>query len=67
MFNFLRTMMICTAAGVLLSVVFLTPAGGVVGAISGLLVGVCVAMGGWRVQREEMALAPIRLAGSHEL
>ena len=68
MFNFLRTMMICTAAGVLLSVVFLTPTGGVVGAISGLLIGVCVAMGDWRAEREEMVLAPntpIRLIGCH--
>ena len=65
MFSFLRTMMICTAAGVLLSVVFPTPAGGVVGAMSGLLIGVCVAMGEWRAQREEMAVAPIGLTGCH--
>ena len=68
MFNVLRTMMICTAAGVLLSVVFLTPAGVVAGAMSGLLIGVCVAMGEWRAQREEMAAAPIgpiKLIGSY--
>ena len=67
MFNFLRTMMICTAAGVLLSVVFLAPAGGVVGAMSGLLIGACVAMGEWKALREELAVAPIgpiRLIGS---
>jgi ABC-type Mn2+/Zn2+ transport system permease subunit len=67
MFSFLRTMMICTAAGVLLSVVFPTPTGGVVGAMSGLLIGFCVAMGKWRAQREEMAVAPIRLNGSHSV
>ena len=68
MFNVLRTMMICTAAGVLLSVAFLTPAGVVAGAISGLLIGVCVAMGEWRARREEMAvtpIGPIRLIGSY--
>jgi ammonia channel protein AmtB len=68
MFGFLQKLMVCAAAGTLLSLIFLTPAGGMVGAMSGLLIGICVAMGEWKVQREEMVVAPIgsiRLIGSY--
>ena len=67
MFSLLRTIIICTAAGLLLSVVSLAPAGGLIGAMSGLLIGACVAMGERRVQREDMPVTPmgsIRLIGS---
>jgi hypothetical protein len=68
MFSFLRNLVICTAAGILLAVVFLTPTGAVVGAVNGLLVGLFMCLADWRVQREEMAvtpIGPIRLIGSH--
>jgi hypothetical protein len=68
MFGFLRSLVVCTAAGILLAVVFLSPAGAVFGAVNGLLVGLCVGLAEWRAQRAEMALVPvrpIRLIGSY--
>jgi hypothetical protein len=51
MFGFMRILMMCTMAGMLLSVVFLTPAGAVVGAVNGFLVGICVGLGEWKATR----------------
>ena len=64
----LRNLVICTLAGVLLAALFQAPQGAVVGALHGLLVGVCVALADRRARpREPMtrAAAPIRLIGSH--
>jgi hypothetical protein len=55
------------AAGTLLSLAFLTPAGAVVGAINGLIVGVCVGLGELRAKQTEASVGstgPIRLVGS---
>ena len=68
MFGFLRNVVLCTAGGVLLAVVFLTPTGAVFGAVNGLIVGLCVGLAERRAQRLEMALVPvrpIRLIGSY--
>jgi hypothetical protein len=53
MFGFMRNVMMCTLAGSVLAVVFLTPAGAVVGAVHGFLVGVCVGLGEWKAARAE--------------
>lgn len=51
MFGFMRNVMMCTLAGIVLAVVFLTPAGAVVGAVNGFLVGVCVGLGELKEER----------------
>jgi len=51
MFGFTWKLMICTMVGVVLSVVFLTPTGAVVGAINGFLVGIFVGLGEWKTTR----------------
>jgi hypothetical protein len=51
MFGFMRNVMMCTLAGIVLAVVFLTPAGAVVGAVNGFLVGVCVGLGELKEKR----------------
>lgn len=53
MFGFIRNLMVCTSAGILLSVVFLAPAGAVVGALNGLLVGIFVGLGEWKAKRAD--------------
>ena len=58
MFGFLRNLLVCTAAGMSLAVVFLVPGGAVAGAVNGLLVGLLVGLAGWRSQRDELALEP---------
>jgi hypothetical protein len=66
MFGFLQKLIICMAAGTLLSLVFLTPTGAVVGAINGLIVGVCVGLGELRAKQTEASVGstgPIRLVG----
>jgi hypothetical protein len=68
MLTFLRSLVVCTAVGILLAVVFLSPTGAVVGAVNGLLVGFCVGLAEWRAQRAQMAVVPvrpIRLIGSY--
>jgi hypothetical protein len=53
MFGFMQILMVCTAAGMLLSLLFLAPAGAAVGAAHGLLVGVFVGLGEWQAARAE--------------
>ena len=68
MFGFLRSLVLCTAGGVLLAVVFLTPTGAVFGAVNGFVVGLCVGLAEWRAQRLEMTVdpvLPIRMIGSY--
>jgi len=67
MSSFLRNLVMCAAAGILLTVVFLTPASAAVGAINGLIVGLCMCLAEWRAQRAEADLAPgrIKLVGNH--
>ncbi len=55
MFGFMRTLMMCTMAGMLLSLVFLTPAGAVVGAVHGFLIGVCVGVGEWKATHAKVS------------
>jgi hypothetical protein len=67
MFGFLRNLVMCTAAGTLLALVFLTPTGAVLGALNGLLVGICICLAERRAQQAEMVLVPstpIRLIGN---
>jgi hypothetical protein len=67
MVGFLRNVLICSAIGFFLALVFLTPAGALVGAVNGLLVGVCVTLGELRARDSENAVVPtgpIRLIGS---
>jgi hypothetical protein len=56
MFELMRSLMVCTAGGILLAVVFLTPSGAAVGAVNGFLVGIFVCMGEWRAKRAEGSL-----------
>ena len=51
MFGFMREVILCATAGMLLSVVFLTPTGAAMGAANGLLVGICVGLGEWKARR----------------
>lgn len=53
MFGLTRNLMMCTSAGILLSLVFLTPTGVIVGAVNGFLVGICVGLGEWKASRAE--------------
>jgi hypothetical protein len=48
MFGLLRNLLMCTAAGTFLAVVFLTPTGFVVGSVNGLLVGIFEPLEGTR-------------------
>lgn len=48
MFNYIRILMLCTIAGYLLAIVFMSPGGANVGAVKGLLVGIMVAWGEWK-------------------
>lgn len=68
MWDLLRNITTCMAAGVVLAIFFLTPEGAVVGALNGLLVAVCATLAERRAQHSELTVAdaiPIRLIGSH--
>ena len=56
MFTFMQSLLMCTMGGILLSVVFLTPTGAVVGGVNGFLVGVCVGLGERKAKRETAAM-----------
>jgi hypothetical protein len=63
----LRNVLICSALGFFLALVFLTPAGALVGAVNGLLIGVCVSLGELRARDSDNGVVPngpIRLIGS---
>jgi hypothetical protein len=45
MLGFLQSVLMCTFAGMLLSLLFVTPAGAVLGGVNGCLVGICVGLG----------------------
>ena len=67
MFGCLRYLVMCAAAGTVLSVLFLTPTGVVLGSVNGLLVGICMCLAELRAQRAEgtrKADSPLRLLGS---
>ena len=67
MVGFLRNVLICSAIGFVLAFVFVTPAGALVGAVNGLLIGVCVSLGELRARGSENVAAPtgpVRLIGS---
>jgi hypothetical protein len=53
MFGFVWNLLMCATAGIFLSVVFLSPAGAIVGAANGVLVGICVGLGTLRLRHEE--------------
>jgi len=68
MLAMLGNLVVCTLAGVLLAAVFLVPAGAGVGALNGLLVGVCVALANRKAKRNATTTAtavPIHMIGSH--
>lgn len=58
MFNYVRIMMLCTVAGYVLALLFMTPGGAQVGAIKGLLVGLLVALAEWKSRHNKPV--PIR-------
>jgi len=51
--EFIKCIVLCTLAGMLLASVFLTPAGAVAGAAQGFFVGVLVGWGNRRAKREK--------------
>ena len=56
MVGFLRNVLICSAIGFVLAFVFVTPAGALVGAVNGLLIGVCVSLGNCAREAQKMSL-----------
>ena len=67
MVGLLRNVLICSAIGFFLAFVFVTPAGALVGAVNGLLIGVCVSLGELRARDSGNVVdpaGPIRLIGS---
>ena len=58
MFNYVRILMLCTAAGFGLAILFMTPGGAELGAAKGLVVGLLVALGEWKSRHNKPV--PIR-------
>lgn len=54
MFNYIRTLMLCTVAGYVLAIVFMTPGGAYLGATKGLLIGMMVAWGEWQARHVKL-------------
>lgn len=68
MMEFLKNVVVCAGAGAVLAVVFLSPTGAVIGAVNGLLVGVCVGLAQKRagqLQPAPVSAEPVRLIGSY--
>ena len=53
MINYIRILMLCTIAGYLLAVLFMTPGGANIGAAKGLMVGLLVALAEWKSRRNK--------------
>jgi uncharacterized membrane protein YoaK (UPF0700 family) len=51
LFNYIRILMLCTVAGYVLALLFMTPGGVYIGAAKGLLVGLLVALAEWKSRR----------------
>ena len=51
MFNYIRILMLCTIAGYILAMLFMTPGGAHIGAVKGLMVGLLVALAEWKSRR----------------
>jgi hypothetical protein len=58
MLNYIRILMLCTVAGYVLAILFMTPGGAEVGAVKGLVVGLLVALGEWKSRHNKPV--PIR-------
>jgi hypothetical protein len=70
MLEFVKCIVLCTLAGMLLASVFLTPAGAVAGAAQGFFVGALVGWGNRKAQREKKlsdAAAADPFAGAFKL
>lgn len=52
--------MLCTVAGYVLALLFMTPGGVYIGAVKGLLVGLLVALAEWKSQRSK----PVAIRGT---
>ncbi len=60
MFNYIRILLLCTLAGYVFALLFMTPGGAYVGAVKGLLVGVLVALAEWKSHRGK----PVAIRGT---
>jgi len=57
MISFIRILVLCTIAGILLAAVFMTPGGVTAGAVKGFLVGTLIAWGEWHSKRKEASVS----------
>lgn len=58
--NYIRILMLCTVAGYVLALLFMTPGGAYIGAAKGLLVGLLVALAEWKSRRGK----PVAIRGT---
>jgi hypothetical protein len=51
MLGYLRIMVLCTLAGLVIATVFMTPGGVAAGAVKGLFLGILITWGEWKAGR----------------
>jgi hypothetical protein len=61
MATIISKLMLCTIAGYVLALVFLAPAGPMVGAAQGFLVGALVVWGGIKAQKSKPEVSPVKV------
>jgi hypothetical protein len=63
MLGYIKILMTCTLAGFILATVFMTPGGGLAGALKGLLLGIVIAWGEWKSNRTVQVVSYVEPSG----